>query len=233
MSKRSRNALTHGGYVKEVLPWEDGKAFDKLHEDLRRDLKPSGFLQEQTVREIAVEYWRKQRVAIAHALPFYKKQITPELMEAAKSGIAGLAAYLADPTHRGTMEIASEDLLAWHKKNMAARMAIPPEDDSNEPDEPATKKPNPITAEIVEQAYDLATYEKHLKIETMIDNRIKSHMGRFFALKAHAQMCGEKLIESLPPPQATPVDPPNAPCHLGANIFDCAAATGPASGDVK
>jgi hypothetical protein len=44
--KGSKNALTHGVYAQEVvLPWEHAQAFDNLHEELRRDLKPSGFLQ--------------------------------------------------------------------------------------------------------------------------------------------------------------------------------------------
>jgi hypothetical protein len=46
MTKRSKNAITHGVYAEEVvLPWEDAQAFDKLHQDVRRDLKPSGYLQ--------------------------------------------------------------------------------------------------------------------------------------------------------------------------------------------
>ena len=102
MTKRSKNAITHGVYAEEVvLPWEDAQAFDKLHQDVRRDLKPSGYLQEQKVFDVAKELWRKQRLAIGYVLPFYKKQITPELMEAAKGGIAGLAVYLADQSNRG------------------------------------------------------------------------------------------------------------------------------------
>ena len=100
MSKSSKNALTHGVYAQEVvLPWEDAQAFDNLHEEIRRDLKPSGYLQEEAVRDIAKEIWRKQRLAITYALPFYKKPMTPELMEAAKGGIRGLAAYLADQSN--------------------------------------------------------------------------------------------------------------------------------------
>ena len=42
MSKSSKNALTHGVYLQEVVPrWEDAQAFDKLHGEIRRDLKPS------------------------------------------------------------------------------------------------------------------------------------------------------------------------------------------------
>ena len=91
-------------YAEEVvLPREDAQAFDKLHQGVRRDLKPSGYLQEQKVFDVAKELWRKQSLAIGYVLPFYKKQITPELMEAAKGGIANLAVYLAD--HESIKEI--------------------------------------------------------------------------------------------------------------------------------
>ena len=104
MSKRSKNALTHGVYAEEVvLPWEDAQAFDKLHQEIRRDLKPSGYLQEEEVCDIAKEIWRKKRLAISYVLPFYKKQMTPELMEAAKGGIAGLAVYLADQSNQAVL----------------------------------------------------------------------------------------------------------------------------------
>jgi hypothetical protein len=171
--------------------WEHAQAFDNLHEELGRDLKPSNFLQEQTVRDIAGEYWRKQRLAIVYALPFYQKQMTPELMEAAKGGIRGLAAYLADQSNRSCRWMSKEDLLDETKaEEAAARLTMPPEDDCNEPDEPPPKETNGITAEIVEQAYDLATLEKQLKIETIVDNRIKNLMGRFFGLKTYAEMYG-------------------------------------------
>ena len=188
MTKRSKNAITHGVYAEEVvLPWEDAQAFDKLHQDVRRDLKPSGYLQEQKVFDVAKELWRKQRLAIGYVLPFYKKQITPELMEAAKGGIAGLA----------VAEIIKAQNAMIAKLNKV-----------NKPDEPP-KKTNGITAEIVERAYDLAALEKLLKIEATLDSRIKNRMAGFFALKTHQQMYAEKPIKFLPPPEASPVDPPN------------------------
>jgi hypothetical protein len=197
-------------YLQEVVPrWEDAHAFDKLHGEIRRDLKPSGYLQEEAVRDIAKEIWRKKRLDITYALPFYKKPMTPELMEAAKGGAAGLAAYLADQSnHSGIRVISTEDLLDEIKREEAvARMTISPEDDSNEPGEPPPKKTNVITAEIVEQAYDLATLEKQLKIETMVDNRIKNHLAKFFGLKTYAEMYGQKSTEVLPLLEAPPMDP--------------------------
>ena len=201
MSKRSKNALTHGVYAQEVvLPWEDAQAFDNLHEELRRDLKPSGYLQEEAVRDIAKEIWRKQRLAITCALPFYKKPMTPELMEAAKGGIRGLAAYLADQSnHSGIRRMSGEDLLDSIKDGSEFESAPMPAADKNR-----------ITSDIVEQAYDPATLEKQLKIETMVDNRIKNHMAKFFGLKTYAEMYGQKSTEVLPLLEAPPMNPSNA-----------------------
>jgi hypothetical protein len=199
MSKCSKNALTHGVYAQEVvLRWEDAQAFDKLHGEIRRDLKPSGYLQEEAVRDIAKEIWRKKRLAITYALPFYKKPMTPELMEAAKGGVAGLAAYLADQSnHSGDMLMS--DFLDSIKDGSEFESAPMPAADKNR-----------ITSDIVEQAYDLATLEKQLKIETMVDNRIKNHMAKFFGLKTYAEMYGQKSTEVLPLLEAPPMNPSNA-----------------------
>ena len=201
MTKRSKNATTHGVYAEEVvLPWEDAQAFDKLHGEIRRDLKPSGYLQEEAVRDIAKEIWRKQRLAIVYALPFYQKQMTPELMEAAKGGIRGLAAYLADQSnHSGDRLMSGEDLLDLIKDGSEFESAPMPAADKNR-----------ITSDIVEQAYDPATLEKQLKIETMVDNRIKNHMAKFFGLKTYAEMYGQKSTEVLPLLEAPPMNPSNA-----------------------
>ena len=205
MSKNSKNALTHGVYAREgILPWEDPKAFDDLHQEIRRDLNPSGYLEEQTVRDIAMVHWRKRRLAISYALPFYKNKVTPELMEAAKGGIAGLAAYVADPAQRGTIMVSTEDMLRTFKANPdlveayrnLLKTAPPAKDAATQLDEPSEN--NRITAEIVEQAYDPVTLEKNLKIEIMMDNRIKSLMGTLVLQKTYQGMYGQKSIEVLP-----------------------------------
>ena len=216
MSKRPKNAVTHGAYTQEVVrPWEDAQAFEKLHEELRHDLKPSGYLQERTVREIAIEYWRKQRLAIADALPFHKKQMTPELMEAAKGGVAGLAAYLADrPNHSGAEAMTTEKMLDVYRmlKDKGWTFTWPKEDeDSNKLEPDKTPKKNFITSEIVEQAYDLVRLEKYLKLETMIDNRIRNLMARLFGLQSCVGMYDHKLMKAVPQLEAPPINPAEAP----------------------
>ena len=215
MRKGAKNPLTHGAYAQEVvLPWEDAEDFERLHEELRRDLKPSGYLQERTVWEITIEYWRKQRLVIAHALQFHKKQMTPELMEAAKGGVAGLAAFLADrPNHSGAEAMTLEKMLDVCRmlKDRGWTFTIPKEDeDSNKLEPDKTPKKNCITSEIVEQAYDLVRLEKYLKLETMIDNRIRNLMARFFALQSCVGMYDHKLMKAVPQLEAPPINPADA-----------------------
>jgi hypothetical protein len=60
---RKPNALKHGGFSSmELLPWEDGAAFEKLHRDLVEQYKPRGPVQEDCIRTIASCIWRKRRV---------------------------------------------------------------------------------------------------------------------------------------------------------------------------
>ena len=63
----SRNALKHGILssqllVAEGLGTEDKQEFDKLLADLRQDWKPVGVMENLSVEEIAVSYWRLARV---------------------------------------------------------------------------------------------------------------------------------------------------------------------------
>ena len=58
---RSRNALVHGLYAKDVLlPWDSKDDFEKLHEDLRAEFFPCGRAEEEAVLDLAVAHWNKQ-----------------------------------------------------------------------------------------------------------------------------------------------------------------------------
>jgi hypothetical protein len=56
-------ALKHGGYsALGLLPGEDRAAFEKLHRELRAELRPDGPLEEDIVANIARLLWRKQNL---------------------------------------------------------------------------------------------------------------------------------------------------------------------------
>jgi hypothetical protein len=77
LSKRTNklpSALKHGGYsLVAVLPGEDKAAFEKLHQELIAELKPSGALEEDIVMTIARLLWRKQNLKVCRLASAAKK----------------------------------------------------------------------------------------------------------------------------------------------------------------
>jgi len=57
---RSRNALVHGLYSKDVLlPWDSKDDFEKLHQELRTEFFPCGRAEEEAVLDLAHALWTK------------------------------------------------------------------------------------------------------------------------------------------------------------------------------
>jgi hypothetical protein len=73
------------------MPWEDQAEFNDLHEELVIELQPFGVLEESIVLEIADLQWRKRRLHVARLLAAYKDAPPPELIQAAKRGVRGIA----------------------------------------------------------------------------------------------------------------------------------------------
>jgi hypothetical protein len=62
---RPLNALKHGGYSNlGVLPGEDPKEFDQLHEAVIAEVEPSGPIECDVVLNLAKCMWRKSRLNI-------------------------------------------------------------------------------------------------------------------------------------------------------------------------
>ncbi|MCR4378899.1 MAG: hypothetical protein NUV50_12505 [Rhodospirillales bacterium] len=77
------NALRHGLFSQTVvLPGEDGAAYERLFKKLKRDLQPTGTLENELVRRIADTWWRMMRVAAIEAgflNPDWDGDVTPRL----------------------------------------------------------------------------------------------------------------------------------------------------------
>ena len=66
--RSSFNGLRHGLYARDVvLPGEDRAAYEDLLENLGRDLKPEGLMEEQLVQSICDLWWRLGRTAAIEA----------------------------------------------------------------------------------------------------------------------------------------------------------------------
>ena len=192
-SKKADNALTHGLYAREaVLPWENPEAFAAFHAAIRLELNPAGALEDEAVRDMAELHWRKQRLAMSYLLQFYKSAPSPDLIEAAKGGLAGIATYLAGEGHRsqGIFSGTTSQVLDFIKSG-------------RRPDPAASSKALMLghadtMCTIVEQAYDPTSIERYLKTEAMIDSRIAKIMGRLVVLKEFKKIYGQKTTQALP-----------------------------------
>jgi hypothetical protein len=62
-NNRRRNALKHAGFsATSVLPGEDAAEFEKLHQALVSEFRPTGALDQETVASLAHLLWRKKNL---------------------------------------------------------------------------------------------------------------------------------------------------------------------------
>src|SRR5215469_5037466 len=88
---RSRNALVHGLYAKDVLfPWDCKEGFEKLHEDLKVEFSPHGRAEEEAVLDLAMLHrqkhtlWRMRQVAVL------KDPFTADILETERKSWSGI-----------------------------------------------------------------------------------------------------------------------------------------------
>jgi hypothetical protein len=62
-NNRRRNAVKHAGFsATTVLPGEDAAEFEKLHQALVSEFRPTGALEQETVESLAHLLWRKKNL---------------------------------------------------------------------------------------------------------------------------------------------------------------------------
>jgi hypothetical protein len=62
-NSRHRNALKHAGFsATSILPGEDAAEFEKLHQALVTEFRPTGALEQETVASLAHLLWRKKNL---------------------------------------------------------------------------------------------------------------------------------------------------------------------------
>lgn len=174
---RSQNAVTNGVYARDtVLPWESPEEFAAFYHSIRCELQPVGPLEEEAVRDIADLHWRKRRLALGALLAFYRDALPPELAEAAKGGVRGLAAFVNSEQGQagGSIAATSAQILSYVKAKMA--------NGESQPNLPQTAAVERKQASL-DRAYDPAVMATYVKTEAMLDARIAKAMARLVALK--------------------------------------------------
>lgn len=88
---RSRNALVHGLYAKDVLlPWDSKEDFEKLHEDLKAEFSPRGRAEEEAVLDLAFLHWHKQTIWRMWQTAVLKDPFTQDILETGRKSWSGI-----------------------------------------------------------------------------------------------------------------------------------------------
>jgi hypothetical protein len=202
---RSRNALVHGLYAKDVLlPWDSKEDFEKLHEDLKTEFSPRGRAEEEAVLDLAFLHWHKRTIWRLWQIAVLKDPFTEDIVQTARRSWSGIrkslrAAAKDQRTLQGMADAQFSKLLArivrLEKKIAAAsdKEVIKLVEDKihallqviNDHVLPLvqalTQAPN------AEQAFDRAhaaeSMEKIVRLEAALDARIGKVLARLVGLK--------------------------------------------------
>ena len=88
---RSRNALVHGIYAKDVLlPWDSKEDFEKLHEDLKAEFSPHGRAEEEAVLDLAFLHWTKQTIWRMRQTAVLKDPFTLDILQTGRKSWSGI-----------------------------------------------------------------------------------------------------------------------------------------------
>jgi hypothetical protein len=115
---RSRNALVHGLYAKDVLlPWDCREDFEKLHEDLKAEFSPRGRAEEEAVLDLAILHWHKQTIWRMWPTAVLNDPFTLDILETERKSWSGIrkslrAAAKDQRTLQGMANAQSAKLLA-------------------------------------------------------------------------------------------------------------------------
>jgi hypothetical protein len=221
---RSRNALVHGLYAKDVLlPWDSREDFEKLLEDLRAEFSPHGRAEEEAVLDLAFLHWHKQTLWRMWPTAVLKDPFTEDIVETERKSWSGIrkclrAAAKDQRTLRGTADAQFAKLLS-RVVGLEKKIAMAS-------DEEATKliegKINALLHTInehvlplvqvlnqgpnAEQAFDRAhaaeSMEKIVRLEAALDARIAKVLARLVGLKEFKRTpaAGAAAMERRQPP---------------------------------
>ena len=81
-NNRRRNALKHAGFsATTILPGRGRAEFEKLHQALVSEFRPTGALEHETVESLAHLLWRKKNL-VTFRIAERARQLATEIQEA-------------------------------------------------------------------------------------------------------------------------------------------------------
>ena len=204
-SPRSRNALVHGLYAKDVLlPWDSKEDFEKLHEDLKAEFSPRGRAEEEAVLDLAFLHWHKKTIWRMWPTAVLKDPFTEDIVQTERKSWSGIrkclrAAAKDQRTLRGMADAQLASLLSrvvrLHKKIAAAsdKEAIKLTEDKvaallrviHEQALPFVQAlaQGPNAEQAFDRAHAAESMEKIVRLEAALDARISKVLARLVGLK--------------------------------------------------
>lgn len=203
--KKPPSKIAHGLYAKDLLlPWDDRKEFDALHNDLKKEFFPSGASEEECVLDLSQLFWQKRTLWRLRTATVSRDRFTDEIVATEKKSWAGIRQALREKAREEhTIQQRMEAVVAEGMSEMARAARKLAKDPGAEDVEKLGPLLNigielvrtslmPLLEEVrqlpdAEGAFDKnylpEALEKIVRLETSIDARISKVMARIVALK--------------------------------------------------
>ena len=112
--RRSRNALVHGLYSRDVLlEWDFKDDFEKLHDDLKAEFVPNGRAENEAVLDLAIAHWRKHTLWRMQQSAVLKDPFTRDIAQTDSESWRGIRKQLrAQARSAGSLQSIAEDTLS-------------------------------------------------------------------------------------------------------------------------
>lgn len=203
---RSRNALVHGLYAKDVLlPWDCKEDFEKLHDDLKAEFSPHGRAEEEAVLDLAMLHWQKHTLWRMRQLAVLKDPFTADILETERKSWSGIrkSLRLAAKDQRtlvGALEGGTAQHLLAQLTKLGKQMNATSDTEEFKRVEEKTLavlrtlndyalplverlRQAPNAEQAFDKAYAVDSLEKVIRLEAAVDARIAKVLARLVGLK--------------------------------------------------
>jgi hypothetical protein len=203
---RSRNALVHGLYAKDVLlPWDCKEDFEKLHQDLKAEFSPHGRAEEEAVLDLAMLHWQKHTLWRVRQVAVLKDPFTKDILETDRKSWSGIrkslrSAAKAERTLVGALEAGTAQQLLAQVRKLGSQMAATSDTEEikrveenliavlralNDHALPMLERLRqaPNAEQAFDKAYAVDSLERVIRLEAAVDARIAKVLTRLVGLK--------------------------------------------------
>jgi hypothetical protein len=224
---RSRNALVHGLYAKDVLlPWDSKEDFEKLHEDLKAEFSPHGRAEEEAVLDLAALHWQKHTLWRMRQAAVLRDPFTEDILQTERKSWLGIrnglrSAARDERTLVGALESGTAAQLLAQITRLQKQMGATTDTEEvkcveekmfallralNDYVLPLLERlrQGPNAEKAFDKAYSLESLEKVIRLEAALDARIAKVLARLVGLKEFKRTpaAGSPMtvLQSLPNP---------------------------------